>query len=50
MRFAHVHSYNNLLDNVVSQGIHSRSQAQVLIEGNVFSNTSEPGIFLINGK
>ncbi|KAG6915867.1 hypothetical protein DXG01_009574 [Tephrocybe rancida] len=45
MRFAHVHSYNNLFDNVVSQGIHSRSLAQVLIEGNVFSNTSEPGKF-----
>ncbi|TFK40131.1 polysaccharide lyase family 1 protein [Crucibulum laeve] len=42
MRFAHVHSYNNLFDNIVSQGIHSRSQAQVLIEGNVFSNTTEP--------
>ncbi|KAF8071988.1 pectin lyase fold/virulence factor [Lyophyllum atratum] len=43
LRFAHVHSYNNLFDNVVSQGIHSRSKAQVLIEGNVFANTSEPG-------
>ncbi|KAL0954580.1 hypothetical protein HGRIS_003540 [Hohenbuehelia grisea] len=42
MRFAHVHSYNNLFDNIVSQGIHSRSFAQVLIEGNVFSNTKEP--------
>ncbi|KAF9466557.1 polysaccharide lyase family 1 protein [Collybia nuda] len=42
MRFSHVHSYNNLFENVVSQGIHSRSKAQVLIEGNVFSNTSEP--------
>ncbi|GLB40467.1 putative polysaccharide lyase family 1 protein [Lyophyllum shimeji] len=42
MRFAHVHSYNNLFDNVVSQGIHSRSYAQVLIEGNVFANTIKP--------
>ncbi|RDB25868.1 putative pectate lyase A [Hypsizygus marmoreus] len=42
MRFAHVHSYNNLFDNVVSQGIHSRSKAEVLIEGNVFANTTEP--------
>ncbi|KDQ24486.1 polysaccharide lyase family 1 protein [Pleurotus ostreatus PC15] len=43
MRFAHVHSFNNLFENVVSQGIHSRSFAQVLIEGNVFVNTTEPG-------
>lgn len=42
MRFAHVHSYNNLFDNIVSQGIHSRSKAQVFIEGNVFANTTEP--------
>ncbi|KAG6842284.1 hypothetical protein C0991_010572 [Blastosporella zonata] len=42
MRFAHVHSYNNLFDNIVSQGIHSRSYAQVLIEGNVFSNATQP--------
>ncbi|KAF4571486.1 hypothetical protein EYR36_008823 [Pleurotus pulmonarius] len=42
MRFAHVHSFNNLFENVVSQGIHSRSFAQVLIEGNVFVNTTEP--------
>ncbi|KAF9488892.1 polysaccharide lyase family 1 protein [Pleurotus eryngii] len=42
MRFAHVHSFNNLFENVVSQGIHSRSFAQVLIESNVFVNTAEP--------
>ncbi|KAF5382047.1 hypothetical protein D9615_004322 [Tricholomella constricta] len=42
MRFAHVHTFNNLFDNVVSQGIHSRSQAQVLVEGNVFANAPEP--------
>ncbi len=46
MRFAHVHSFNNLFENVVSQGIHSRSFAQVLIEGNVFVNTTEPGEYI----
>ncbi|KAF8640244.1 hypothetical protein AX16_010139 [Volvariella volvacea WC 439] len=42
MRFSRVHSYNNLFDNIIAQGIHTRSYAQVLIEGNVFSNTKEP--------
>ncbi|KAL1675868.1 polysaccharide lyase family 1 protein [Schizophyllum commune] len=41
-RFAHVHSYNNLFENIVSQGIHSRSDAEVLVEGNVFVNSTEP--------
>ncbi|KAK1227683.1 hypothetical protein PQX77_009308 [Marasmius sp. AFHP31] len=42
MRFGHVHVYNNLMEDVVSQGIHSRSFNQVLIEGNVFVNSTEP--------
>ncbi|KAF9266478.1 polysaccharide lyase family 1 protein [Marasmius fiardii PR-910] len=42
MRFGHVHVYNNFMENVVSQGIHSRSFNQVLIEGNVFVNSTEP--------
>ncbi|KAL1738570.1 pectin lyase fold/virulence factor, partial [Schizophyllum fasciatum] len=41
-RFAHVHSYNNLFEDIVSQGIHSRSDAEVLVEGNVFMNSVEP--------
>ncbi|KAL1737826.1 pectin lyase fold/virulence factor, partial [Schizophyllum fasciatum] len=41
-RFAHVHSYNNLFEDIVSQGIHSRSDAEVLVEGNVFVNSVEP--------
>ncbi|EEB93937.1 hypothetical protein MPER_07340, partial [Moniliophthora perniciosa FA553] len=47
MRFGHVHVYNNFMENVVSQGIHSRSYNQVLIEGNVFSNSTEPGKCLL---
>ncbi|KAK7044103.1 hypothetical protein VNI00_007819 [Paramarasmius palmivorus] len=43
MRFGHVHVYNNFLENVISQGIHSRSYNQALIEGNVFSDSTEPG-------
>ncbi|TFK75120.1 polysaccharide lyase family 1 protein [Pluteus cervinus] len=42
MRYARVHSYNNVFENVLSQGIHARTYAQVLVEGNVFVNTSEP--------
>jgi len=42
LRFTHAHLFNNYFDSVVSQGIHSRCDAQVLVEGNVFVNTTEP--------
>lgn len=42
MRFSHAHVYNNYYENLVSQGIHTRSLGQVLVEGNVFLNSTEP--------
>ncbi|KAK1227684.1 hypothetical protein PQX77_009309 [Marasmius sp. AFHP31] len=42
VRLGHVHVYNNYVENVL-QGIHSRSNAQVMIEGNVFEHCVEPG-------
>ncbi|TRM64428.1 polysaccharide lyase family 1 protein [Schizophyllum amplum] len=41
-RYAHIHSYNNLFEDIVSQGIHMRSEAEALIEANVFVNSVEP--------
>lgn len=35
-RFGHQHIYNNLYDDFLYQAIHSRSDNQVLVEGNVF--------------
>ncbi|KAI0478345.1 pectin lyase fold/virulence factor [Xylaria cf. heliscus] len=41
-RFGHQHVYNNYYENYLYQAIHSRSDNQVLVEGNVFAgNTSE---------
>jgi pectate lyase len=41
-RFGHQHVYNNLYEDYLYQAIHSRSDNQVLVEGNVFrGNTSE---------
>ncbi|CAE6512769.1 unnamed protein product [Rhizoctonia solani] len=42
IRFGTVHVYNNVMENVVSQGIHTRSQGQVLAQANVFVNVTEP--------
>jgi pectate lyase len=35
-RFGHQHVYNNLYEDFLYQAIHSRSDNQVLVEGNVF--------------
>ncbi|EJT69795.1 hypothetical protein GGTG_12678 [Gaeumannomyces tritici R3-111a-1] len=41
-RFGHQHIYNNLYEDFHYQAIHSRSDNQVLVEGNVFrGNTTE---------
>lgn len=41
-RFGHQHVYNNLYEDFLYQAIHSRSDNQMLVEGNVFrGNTSE---------
>jgi pectate lyase len=41
-RFGHQHIYNNLYEDYHYQAIHSRSDNQVLVEGNMFrGNTSE---------
>ncbi|KAI1741194.1 pectin lyase fold/virulence factor [Xylaria scruposa] len=41
-RFGHLHVYNNYYENYLYQAIHSRSDNEVLVEGNVFAgNTSE---------
>ncbi|KDN50281.1 hypothetical protein RSAG8_01617, partial [Rhizoctonia solani AG-8 WAC10335] len=42
LRFGTVHIYNNLIENVASQGIHARSYGQVLVQANVFCNVTEP--------
>lgn len=42
MRFAHVHAVNNLYENIISQGVHSRSKAQVFVQANVFNNVTQP--------
>ncbi|CAE6470965.1 unnamed protein product [Rhizoctonia solani] len=42
LRFGTVHLYNNLVENVVSQGIHTRSYGQALVQANVFQNVTEP--------
>lgn len=36
-RFGHQHVYNNLYEDFLYQAIHSRSDNQVLVEGNVFT-------------
>jgi pectate lyase len=40
-RFGHQHIYNNLYSDFRYQAIHSRSDNQVLVEGNVFRNSRE---------
>ena len=41
-RFGHQHVFNNLYEDFLYQAIHSRSDNQMLVEGNVFrGNTSE---------
>ena len=35
-RFGHQHIYNNLYEDYLYQAIHSRSDNQMLVEGNVF--------------
>jgi len=42
LRFTHAHIFNNYYSSVISQGIHSRCDAQVLVEGNVFENSPVP--------
>jgi len=42
LRFGTGHIYNNVFENVESSGINSRMGAQVLVEGNVFSNVKVP--------
>lgn len=40
-RFGHQHIFNNLYKNFLYQAIHSRSDNQVLVEGNVFRDSRE---------
>jgi pectate lyase len=41
-RFGHQHIYNNVYENFLYQALHSRSDNQMLVEGNVFrGNTRE---------
>jgi pectate lyase len=40
-RFGHQHIYNNLYRDFLYQAVHSRSDNQVLVEGNVFRGTRE---------
>jgi pectate lyase len=42
LRFSTAHVFNNYYQDISAQGIHSRSGAQVIIEGNVFQNVTEP--------
>jgi len=40
LRFGTAHIYNNFYENIVEYAINSRMGAQVLVEGNVFRNTT----------
>ncbi|KAF8253236.1 pectin lyase-like protein [Wilcoxina mikolae CBS 423.85] len=42
LRFSDAHIFNNYYEDITAQGIHSRNFAQVIIEGNVFCNVTEP--------
>ncbi|KAH8730288.1 pectin lyase fold/virulence factor [Phaeosphaeriaceae sp. PMI808] len=43
-RFGHQHIYNNLYNDFLYQAIHSRSDNQVLVEGNVFSGKTKEAL------
>jgi pectate lyase len=43
-RFGHQHIYNNLYEDFLYQAIHSRSDNQVLVEGNVFSGKTREAL------
>ncbi|CZT18544.1 related to pectate lyase 1 [Ramularia collo-cygni] len=43
-RFGHQHIYNNLYENFLYQAIHSRSDNQVLVEGNVFKGNTRTAL------
>ncbi len=42
IRFGQAHVFNNLFQNISAQGVHPRSYAQVLVEGNKFQHVKEP--------
>ncbi|KAI5777731.1 polysaccharide lyase family 1 protein [Geopyxis carbonaria] len=42
IRFGKAHVFNNFYKDISAQGIHPRSGATVLVEGNVFRNVTEP--------
>ncbi|KAF1975959.1 pectin lyase-like protein [Bimuria novae-zelandiae CBS 107.79] len=48
-RFGHQHIYNNLYEDFLYQAIHSRSDNQVLVEGNDSPNTSPDGDYELDG-
>jgi pectate lyase len=43
-RFGHQHIYNNLYEDFLYQAIHSRSDNQVLVEGNVFTGKTKEAL------
>ncbi|KAH7094514.1 pectin lyase fold/virulence factor [Paraphoma chrysanthemicola] len=43
-RFGHQHIYNNLYEDFLYQAIHSRSDNQVLVEGNVFTGKTREAL------
>ncbi|KAF1812547.1 polysaccharide lyase family 1 protein [Eremomyces bilateralis CBS 781.70] len=43
-RFGHQHVYNNLYEDFLYQAIHSRSDNQVLVEGNVFTGKTKEAL------
>lgn len=43
-RFGHQHIYNNLYEDFLYQAIHSRSDNQVLVEGNVFGGKTREAL------
>lgn len=43
-RFGHQHIYNNLYEDFLYQAIHSRSDNQVLVEGNVFTGQTKEAL------
>ncbi|KAF1849751.1 polysaccharide lyase family 1 protein [Cucurbitaria berberidis CBS 394.84] len=43
-RFGHQHIYNNLYEDFLYQAIHSRSDNQVLVEGNIFSGKTREAL------
>lgn len=43
-RFGHQHIYNNLYQDFLYQAIHSRSDNQVLVEGNVFTGNTRTAL------